>query len=184
MPTRYVKQSSFDWVLFSVYLALVSIGLLMLYATGQDFNQSPFDFWNSDIGRQCIWAGISIVICIAVSFIDWKFWNTIAYPLYGLGIAVLLLLLFIGTEIKGARSWFILFGFSIQPSEFAKISTLLAVSAFCNTFKTNLSNARDQLYAFSLILIPAFLILLQSDAGSALTFIAFGLILPKVSSSV
>ncbi len=173
----YAKKSSFDWLLLAVYLALVSIGLLMLYATGEDFNKEQIDFWASDIGRQCIWAGISFVACIVLSFIDWKFWNTLAYPIYTIGIAILFLLLFLGTEVKGSKSWFILFGFSFQPSEFAKISTILALSAFCSTFKTNLNFIKDQLYAFVIMLSPAGLVLLQPDAGSALTFFALTLIL-------
>ena len=66
-------NKTFDWVLFSVYLALVSVGLLMLYATGEDFNKQETYFWSTDIGRQLIWAGISLVVCLAVSIVDWKF---------------------------------------------------------------------------------------------------------------
>lgn len=171
------KAIPFDWVLFSVYLALVSIGLLMLYATGEDFNKEQSDFWSSDVGRQSIWAIISIITCLAVSLIDWKFWNTLAYPLYGIGLAILILLLIFGTEVKGSKSWFIFSGFSIQPSEFAKITTILAMSSFCSTFKTDIRSLMDQLYSLLIFGIPAGLILLQPDAGSALTYSALTLVL-------
>ena len=170
-------NKSFDWVLFSIYLALVAIGLMMLYATGADFNKEEVYFWNSDVGRQVIWAGASILFCIAVSLIDWKFWDALAYPVYILGILLLLLLLGFGTEIKGAKSWFIVAGFSLQPSELVKVSTIIGLSAFCTSFKTNVRSFIDQLYSFGLLIVPVFLVLLQPDAGSALTFLAISLIL-------
>jgi rod shape determining protein RodA len=178
MTSSYTSTNrTFDWVLFSVYLAIVSIGLLMLYATGDDFTKEQTYFWSTDIGRQVIWALISVAFCLSISLIDWKFWNTFSYPAYGIGIALLLALLVFGTEVKGAKSWFTLSSFSLQPTEFAKVSTILGLAAFCSSFKTNLNVFTDQLYAFGLIGIPAGLILLQPDAGSALTFTALSLML-------
>jgi len=170
-------NKTFDWVLFSVYLALVSVGLLMLYATGEDFNKQETYFWSTDIGRQLIWAGISLVVCLAVSIVDWKFWNTLAYPVYILGLLALISLFVFGTEIKGSKSWFIMAGMSLQPSELAKITTIIGLAAFCSSFKTNIKNNIDQLYALGLIGLPAGFILLQPDAGSALTFSALSLML-------
>ena len=178
MENRYASaKRSYDWVLLTVYLALVIIGLLMLYATGEDFNKEQAFFWTSDIGRQSIWAGISLIICLGISLIDWKFWNTLSYPLYAFGLILLVAILLFGTEVKGAQSWFIVSGFSFQPSELVKILTVFALAAFCSSFKTNLENFTDQFYALMLIGIPAGLILLQPDAGSALTFVALALML-------
>ncbi len=164
-------------MLFSIYFALVCIGLLMLYATGEDYNKEDTYFWYTDIGRQLIWAGISLVVCWVISMIDWKLWNSLAYLIYILGLILLIALLIFGSEIKGAKSWFVIGNFSLQPSELAKISTIIGLSAFCSSFKTNIKNTRDQVYAFGLILVPTGLIFLQPDAGSALTFFAISLIL-------
>lgn len=149
----------------------------MLYATGEDFTKEETYFWYTDIGKQIIWAGISLVVCLGVSLIDWKFWNTLAYPLYILGLIGLIFLLLFGTEIKGSKSWFIIAGLSLQPSELAKISTIIGLAAFCSSFKTNIKNNIDLVYALGLIGLPAGLVLLQPDAGSALTFGATSLIL-------
>lgn len=166
------SAASIDWILFSVFFSIVIIGWLMLYASSY---QGP-GFWfdlNSAIGRQTVWLGISVVAFIAILNIDWRIWNSLSFPIYGLSIILLIAVLIFGKEIKGASSWFNIMGFSLQPSEFAKIGTAFGLSSFLARPGTNLDNNRDILQALVLFLIPSFLIFIQPDAGTAIIYFAF-----------
>jgi rod shape determining protein RodA len=114
-----------------------------------------------------------LVFSFIVFFLDHKFWQTFAYLVYGVGLASLVLVLFLGTNIKGATSWFTFGGFSIQPSEFAKFGTCLGVAAYLGHWSIKLSSVRQTLQVMGLFLLPAGLVLLQPDAGSALVFMSF-----------
>ena len=145
----------------------------MLYAVSfRELPNEHFTF-NSTIGRQTIWIGISLILFVICQIIDMRFWRTFAYPIYVLSIILLILVLIFGEEIKGSKSWFSLFGFSFQPSEFAKFGTLLCLSGYLGYFKTRLRGIKSQLVALGLITLPAAIILLQPDAGSALVFSSF-----------
>lgn len=170
MRQRRVEKS-IDWVVATIYACLIVIGWLMLYATVYTNDSPPFyQNFNSDIGRQTIWIGISIVTFIIVYSIDWKVWNNFAYPIYIATILMLLLVLLFGHEVKGAKSWFAFAGISFQPSEIAKFATALTLSSYLSLYKSDLSRRKTLLTAIGLVLIPMLLILLQPDAGSALVF--------------
>ncbi len=168
---------SIDWVLLTVYASLLIIGWLMLYAAVYD-SESPHAYldFGSTIGKQTVWLGIAIVAFILAYTIDWKFWNSLAFPIYGIGILLLVLVLVVGTEIKGARSWFTFCGVSFQPAEIVKFTTALAISSYLGTYKANIKLRKTLMVSLGLIGLPLFLILLQSDAGSALIFFSFFLL--------
>ncbi|CAG0899187.1 unnamed protein product, partial [Cyprideis torosa] len=119
------------------------------------------------IGKQTLWLGIAIGTFVIVYVVEWEFWNSFAFPIYAVTIVLLILVLLVGTEIKGAKSWFSLFGMSFQPSEIAKFTTALAVSSFLSSYKTDIKNRNTLLIALGLIGLPMVLILLQPDAGAA-----------------
>ena len=107
----------FDWVLFITYLALVGIGLMMIFATTYyDIEGGNIFSLNSTFGRQAIWAAISLVVLLALVLIDWQIFNSLAIPIYALGIISLVLVLLFGREIKGATSWIAIgpFRYSLQ----------------------------------------------------------------------
>ena len=165
-----------DWVAFSIYLGLLAIGWLMIYTVGynEGYESGIFDSLGSTtIGKHTIWIAVSLFTLFLAFVIDWKFWRTFAYLIFGFGIFLLILVLIFGSEIKGAKSWFVFGGFSFQPVEIAKFGTCLAVAAYLNNFNTNLKDARNQLMTIGILSIPLFLVLLQPDAGSALVFLAF-----------
>ena len=110
---------------------------------------------------------------MGISFIEWKFWRTFSYVFYALSIFSLIAVLIIGKKVSGATSWFSIGGFSLQPSEFAKFATCLAMASFLSSYNANLKIFKSQLIAFGLITIPIILILLQPDAGSAIVFTSF-----------
>jgi len=110
-------------------------------------------------------------------YINSKFWHTFAYIFYGIGIFLLFLVLIFGSEIKGAKAWFVFGGFSFQPAEIAKFGTALALSSFLSYFKVNLKTTSYLWISVFIIFTPIFFILLQPDAGSALTFFSFFILL-------
>lgn len=168
-----------DIVTFSIFISLIAIGWLMVYTVsfGEGYAGGTADFFSTSIGKQTIWVGVSFFIFAFILLIDWKFWQTFAYPIYGISLFLLLLVLFAGKEIKGATSWFSFGGFSFQPSEIAKFGTCLAMSVFLSHYSTNLRNSRSQLYVLGLLLAPMILIMIQPDAGSALVFTSFLVVL-------
>jgi len=172
-----LSTKSIDWIAFTVYISLLVIGWLMLYASVYDVND-PYAFLNFDsiIGKQTIWVGVSLVAFIIVYNIDWQFWNTFAFPIYGVTIFLLLLVLLIGTEIKGATSWFSFGGVSFQPSEIAKFGTSIAVASYLSSYKSDIRLRTTLLICLGLLVLPLTLILLQPDAGSALIFLSFFLL--------
>lgn len=167
------RRDKFDWTTLAIYLSLIITGWFMLYAVGYaELDQGQFQL-DSSIGRQTIWIGFALFTFLLAQFIDIRFWRTFAYPIYTVAILLLIAVLLVGTEIKGARSWLVLGGFSFQPSEFAKFATLLALCTYLGYYEMRLRDPRSQLTALGLIAAPSFLILLQPDAGSAMVFAAF-----------
>ncbi|MBK9733597.1 MAG: rod shape-determining protein RodA [Saprospiraceae bacterium] len=172
------KNKTFDWITLSVYFSLVVIGWFMVFSTLYDEN-NPYAFLDitSPIGAQSLWVVISLLAFFTALTLDWKFWNTLAFPIYSITILLLILVLFFGKEINGSKSWFSFGFFSIQPSEWAKFGTVLAVSSYLSFFKTSVTNTNTIAVTLALFLGPALLILLQPDFGSAIVFSSFFLLL-------
>lgn len=177
MAARLKKKviKKFDVTTFSAYLGLVVLGWLMIFSVGYHEDQSSF--FQTSAGKQAIWIGISFFTFLAINLIDWKFWRVFAYPIYIFSLFLLVAVLIFGVTIKGATSWFSLGGFSFQPSEIAKFATCLAMAGFLSAYNTDLKDTYHQLIAFFIFLLPAGLILLQPDAGSALVFFSFLILL-------
>jgi rod shape determining protein RodA len=166
----------FDWISFAIVISLIIIGLMMVYAAGyQPEAEAPF--FSTQAGKQCIFAFAAVIILTGTQLIDWKFWSGFAYPFYAFTNALLVLVLIVGTTIKGSTSWFQLAGISIQPSELAKVGTIMALASFLSHHRTRVSDTRDLMMASGIILLPTLLVLLQGDAGSALVFLAIFLVL-------
>ena len=169
-----------DYYTISLYLSLIAIGWLMIYTVGygEDYNRGlSYFLFETTVGKQTIWIGISLVLLFFIFLIDRKFWQTFSYLFYAITLGLLVAVLIFGREIKGATSWFALGGFTIQPSEFAKFATCLAVASYLSTFSTDLKQLRSQIIAIGLFAVPIFLVLLQPDAGSALVFMSFFIVL-------
>ena len=165
------------WTL-CMYLALVALGVLMVYTVSQPVEGYPDDwatfFFATNVGKQIIWVAISLFVFVSVFFLfDEWLWRNSSYTIYGLTIIGLILVLLIGAEIKGAKSWFRFAGFTIQPSELAKFGTCLAMATYLNSWSNRLGDLKTVGVGIAIWLVPSFLILLQPDAGSALVFFAF-----------
>ncbi len=171
------QRKSIDWITFSLYLSLVFIGWLMIFAAeykGQEIN--VFDFSNP-IGKQTLWIGMAFIVMLITLNIDWKFWRNFSFALYAISILTLIAVLFFGIEVKGARSWFSVLGFTLQPAEFAKFSTCLAVASYLSGPSSKLKRLNDILVVIGLFVAPMILIFWQPDAGSALVFLSFFILL-------
>ena len=168
--------SRIDWITIILYLFFVSFGLLNIFsATHQVSDTMQFFDMGTRAGKQFVFILAAILLAIIVMIIDSKFWVFFAYPVYGVSIFLLILVLIFGREINGARSWFALGSISIQPAEFAKMATVLIVAKQLSLFNFSMHKVKDMILAFTLILFPAALVLLQNDTGSALVY--FSLIL-------
>jgi rod shape determining protein RodA len=151
------------------------MGWLNIYASvyEEGAGMSIFDF-SLNSGKQMIWIASSVIIFIIILSFDFQFYESVAYVLYGIIILLLLFVLIFGTKVSGARSWFEVGSFfKIQPSEFAKFITALAVARFISTPGFKFSSKRQLLILSSLVMVPILLILLQPDPGTALIYFAF-----------
>ena len=164
------------WLLI-IYLALVIVGILSIYAAA--FNESHPHIYDltQNYGKQILFFGISLTVGFIILLIDAKFFNAFAYVLYGLSIFSLLLVLVVGSKISGSTSWIQFGSFSFQPSELAKFGTALALAHFLGKIDTDTSKVKTQLTAYGIVFLPMLLILAQGDAGSASVFIIFLLVL-------
>jgi len=172
------KKKSFDSILLFSYLALVVIGWFMLYSTVYK-EDDPYAFLNIStiIGAQSAWIIISLIAFVVTLTLDWKFWNTFAFPIYAITVLLLILVLIFGSEINGSKSWFSFGAFSIQPAEWAKLGTVLGVSSYLSFSKSNIINTNALVTTLALFIGPALLIMLQPDAGSAMVFLSFFILL-------
>lgn len=174
---QHITQN-IDWLTVLIYAACVTMGLFNVYAAIYDPEEQTklFDLSNS-AGRQLMFIGSAVLIIIAILVIDYKFWEAFAPIIYGACILLLLLVLIIGSDINGSKSWIKLGAFSLQPAEFAKIGTALMLSSYITQPNINLSKFREQLWVAGLIVLPALLILLSKETGCALVFASFMIVL-------
>lgn len=171
----YNKLSKgFDVRLIIYYLALVVIGWITIYSTCYipDGSTPIFDF-GQPYGKQMMWIGTSFFLATVILLIDSGIIQHYAYFFYLFCLFLMILVLFIGAEINGAKSWIKIGSFSIQPTEFMKVATALALAKFMQEGKTESQRRNVWIVQFALIFIPVIVALLQHDAGSALVFFSF-----------
>ncbi len=172
-----------DWGTIAIYLLLVFFGWLNIYAAVYDGEHSSIFDFSCRYGKQIVWIGASLLIALFVIILDPKFFSQTAYIIYGVFVAMLIAVLFIGAETKGAKSWFGFGDFGIQPSEFAKGATALALAKVLSAIDADFTQLKTKLSACIIIAIPMLLILLQNDTGSALVFVSFVLVLFRAGLS-
>lgn len=160
-----------------IYLFLVFFGWLNIFAVG--YNEKFTTIFNLKLnyGSQLLWILFSFILIIIIFILDFKVFPFFAYIIYGLSLLLLLLVLKFGTEVNAAKSWFRLFGFSIQPSEFAKIGTSLALARYLSGYGITKFTLKTFGICAGIIGAPFLLILMQPDPGTALVFAAFLLVL-------
>ncbi len=169
-----------DWWAVLLYFILVIAGWINIYAADYDYSavHSIFDLGQSS-GRQLLWIIGSVVLIIAIYTIDYRFYESFSYIIYGVVLLLLIGVLLFGKEVAGSTSWFEIGSFKIQPSEFAKIATALALSKFISTTGRKIENPRDLTLASLFFIVPIALIVLQGDTGTALVYFAFIIVLVR-----
>jgi len=166
-----------DWTLIGLYLLLALLGIVNLYSAAfNEAHPSLFDL-SQEYGKQTMWFGACIVIGAIILLIDSHIWNRFSYHVYGVVCFLLLCVLLFGAERNGAKSWFGVGSFGIQPSEFAKFGTALAVAFFLSKSNSKVYDIKTAAVIMAIIGMPALLILLQPDAGTLLVFVGFVLVL-------
>lgn len=173
-----------DWFTVVLYLILVVAGAISIYAASYDFDHaSIFDF-SEFSGKQIRWIGLALVAALVLLLIDSRVYDTYAYPIYLVMLLVLFVTIFVAPDIKGSRSWLVLGPMSLQPAEFAKIATALALAKLFSGYNFQLTASRENMMkALAIIFIPILLILMQKETGSALAYLSLFFVLYREGMS-
>ena len=171
------RHFKFDWITIVLFLLLVGFGWLNILSashTGTTINY--FDF-SQPFGKQLIFIFLTFGLIILLLAIDAKFYERFSSIIYIISMLSLVGLFIFGKNVNGATSWYGIGSFTIQPSEFAKTATSLAVAKYISDLNTNIKTLKDQIQTFIIIIIPAILVLLQNDTGSTIVYGAFFFVL-------
>lgn len=155
-----------------MYIVLVVFGWFNLYAANYNPETQVFFTTDAEYFRQLIWIGISVISVAAIMMLDSKFFVEASIVIYAVSLLLLVLVLFVGKETYGAKSWLQIGPFAFQPVEFTKMGTALVAARIMSRFGFQF-NAQSYLKLFMLLIVPIVLVLLQNDTGSALIFFVF-----------
>ena len=163
-----------DWSIIYIWMFFVIVGWITIYSAAYDAHHPmPFDF-SKEYGKQMMWIGISSLLAVFTLYVEGDFFAKFAWVIYAFFVLLLALVLVIGKEVNGAKAWFGIGAFGIQPSEFSKIGVGLVLAKYIASIgNSQLKNWRSRAISAAIIGLPAGLILLQPDVGSLLTFVAF-----------
>lgn len=173
-----------DWFTVLLYLLLVGAGAVSIYAASYDFdNASIFDF-SEYSGKQLRWIGLSLLIGFIILLLDYRIFEAYAYPIYGIVILILIVTIFFSPNIHGSHSWLVFGPVSLQPAEFGKFATALALAKLFDSYNFNLnSQPKNYFKAILIILLPILIILGQSETGSALVYLSLIFVLYREGMS-
>lgn len=162
-----------DWYIVSMYLLFVIMGWFNIYAASFDLENAVgmFDL-SGRSGMQLIWIGTSLILAFSLLKIDLSFYETYAYLFYLIGIALLVITYFVAPDIKGSRSWLVMGPVRLQPAEFMKFILALAVAKTFNIYNFKLMKNRNLLWISILVLLPTFIVIMQSETGTALVYLS------------
>jgi rod shape determining protein RodA len=167
---------SIDMPIILLYITLVLIGWLNIYAAVFDESHASIFDLEKNYGKQLLWIATALFIGLMVLLIDSKFFSVFSFGIYGITLLMLVAVLFFGKYVNGSRSWFEIGSFRLQPAEFAKFATALVVAKYLSS-GVKMERFSTKISVLGLIGLPMGLILLQGDVGSALTYVAFILVL-------
>lgn len=180
MRNQSAISKGVEWSMVWIYIILVVIGLLMIFANeykeGENIFQ-PILNQSKDYGKQVLWMGICAILATFILLTDSKFFTATANLLYGFGILLCILALIIGTEVKGSKSWIVLGGFRLQPSELSKVFTCLALAKYISRQETDFSKTKSQIIGAAIALAPAIITIAQNETGLALVYFALFLVM-------
>ena len=164
---------SLDWWTIAIYVALLAFGWMSVCGASYDFSTPNLFSLDTRSGMQIVWIGTSLVLGLVILLLDNKYYDTFAYVIYGAMLLLLFATIFNPHEIKGSRSWLVMGPLRLQPAEFAKFATALAISKFMSTYGFSMQNLRNFVSACAIVLVPMMLIIGQKETGSALVYLSF-----------
>lgn len=176
----YKKDSIFknvDWWTIMLYILLVVCGWFSICGASYDYGDSNFWDFGLRSGKQLVWIACSLGLASVILSLDHRFFDTYAFLIFGILLLLLFATIFNPHEIKGSKSWIVLGPISIQPAEFAKFGTALALAKFMGEYTYSLSNRKHFVATLAIIFVPMFLIIMQKETGSALVYLSFFLML-------
>ncbi len=183
MSRRNSIWINLDWLTVIIFMVMLLIGWISIYSAVYDETQSSIFDTSQRYGKQLIWIIAALVIASAVMLTDVKLFLFFSYFFYAFTILLLVAVLFFGTEVNASKSWFQFGGIQIQPAEFAKLATALAIAQYLSNTKQKINDAKVLFKSSVIILLPVMLILLQPDVGSSLVFFSFLLVLYREGMS-
>ena len=167
------RRFKFDWLIIIIFLLLVGFGYLNILSASHEGEITSYFNMSTLYGKQSVFIGLSLVLIILILSLEAKFYERFASIIYLVALLSLVGLFIFGKDVNGARSWYGIGSMTIQPSEFAKFATSLAVAKYISDLQTNMKTLIDQIRVAAIIFIPALLILLQNDAGSTIVYASF-----------
>ena len=162
-----------DWITVVVYLILVLMGWISIYAAVYNEEHKSILDLSQNYGKQLLWIGISVVLAIIILTIDGKFYAAFSYLIYGATLLLLIAVLLVGRRVKGSQSWFEIGAFKLQPAEFAKFATTMALAKYLSAMNIKMQDLRTKVLSLAVLGVPVILILAQNDTGSALVYLSF-----------
>ena len=166
-----------DWVVILIYIALLTFGWFSICGATHEIGDTDFFSMATRSGKQLLWIGLAFGMGTFLLMLDERYFDITAKVLYWVMMVVLLITPFLAKDIKGSRSWISFGSFNLQPAEFAKCATALAIAKLIGTYGFDMTKFRCLAKAIGLILLPMVLIVLQKETGSALVYFAFFLML-------
>jgi rod shape determining protein RodA len=162
-----------DWTLVGIYLLMIFIGWMNIYAAVYNEEHKSLLDLSQNYGRQAIWVSGALLIALMVLVIDGKFYAAFSYPTYGLILLLCLSTFAFARDVKGSYGWIDIGSFKLQPAEFAKFATNMALAKYLSTLGIRMKDFRTKMVSALLVGVPMGIILLQNDTGSALVFLSF-----------
>jgi rod shape determining protein RodA len=172
-----------DWVIILLYVLMVSAGWLSICGASYEYDNVGLFDPSGRPGSQLVWIGLSFFLIFVILMLDADFYNVFAYFIYGTVILLLITTIFLAPDIKGSRSWLVIGSLRIQPAEFAKFATALALAKFMSPYGFKLGSFKNFGLCLAIIFFPMLCILLQKETGSALVYLAFFLVLYREGMS-
>ena len=164
---------SLDWWTIAIYIALLVFGWVSVCGASYDYGDTDLFSLQTRSGMQIIWIGTSIMLGFVILLLDDRYLDMFAYIIFGIMLLLLFGTIFNPHSIKGSRSWLVLGPLRLQPAEFAKFATALALAKFMNTYGYSISKLKDFAITLAIVLLPMLFIVLQRETGSALVYLSF-----------
>ena len=164
---------SIDWWTIVIYVALITFGWFSVCGASYTYGETDLFSLSTRSGMQIIWIGTSLLLGLILLLLDERFYETFAYVLFGFLLLLLFATIFNPHTIKGSRSWLVLGPLRLQPAEFAKFATALALAKFMSKYGYDIHKWKDFLLTLAIILVPMFFIVMQRETGSALVYLCF-----------